>query len=485
MTPAPTADKPFAGRTVHFVGIGGCGMSGLAEFVLTEGGRVSGSDMAENAATRRLEGLGAAIHTGHAAAHLAEDVSLVVASAAVAAENPEVAAAHARDVPVLKYAAFLGKLMDLRRGMAVSGTHGKSTTTAWLAFVLRECGLDPSFVVGADVPQLGGGAHVGAGEHFVAEACEFDRSFLNLRPEAACILNVDEDHLDCYPGGLEEIRAAFRAFAGRTREGGLLVVNGADPRTREAVAGVARPTATFGIGGDWDWRAESIEPLPDGLTFDIYRQGALYGHVRIALAGNHNVLNALAVAALADWAGAPAEAVCEALGRFTGCARRMELVGEAAGVKVLDDYAHHPVEIAATLKAARNRFRPARLWVVFQPHQHSRTRFLLKDFALALLQADKLVVPDIYFVRDSENERQAVRSEDLVALVQAHGADAVYIQSFDSIAHYLGESLQPGDVLLVMGAGDVWRLARPVLRALGDRHAAREARTPDGHLQGT
>ena len=458
--------KPYAGCTVHFIGVGGCGMRGLAAFVLREGGRVSGSDVKAGQATEDLVRLGAAIRIGHAAAHVPEGADLVVASAAVKPDNPELVEARRRGLPVRKYAEFLGDLMKIRQGIAVSGTHGKSTTTAMVSHALAHAGLDPSYVIGAEVPQLGGGSHVGAGPHLVVEACEYDRSFLNYRARAAAILNVEEDHLDYYRD-MAEIRGAFADFAAGIAADGLLVVSGADLGAREAAAAARARVVTFGIGGQWDWRAEHPEADRGRFAFEAYRSGDLYAAVRLRLAGRHHVLNALAVLALADWAGAPAEAVAEALGSFEGVERRMQVLGAAGGVTVVDDYAHHPTEIQVTLKAARDRFGPKRLWVVFQPHQHSRTRFLLKDFARALTVADKIIVPDIYFVRDSENERQAVSSSDLVGEVQALGADALYIKDFGSIQRYLLESLAPGDVLMTMGAGDVYRVAGPVLAGLG------------------
>jgi UDP-N-acetylmuramate--alanine ligase len=484
--------KRFAGRTIHFVGTGGSGMSGLAEFVLNEGACVSGSDMKASEATQRLARLGATIHVGHAAENVPAAADTVVASAAVKPENVELLEACRRDIRVEKYAAFLGRLMALRQGIAVSGCHGKSTTTALVGYILLRSGLDPSVVVGAHIPQLGGSSRVGRGPHFVAEACEYDRSFHNLCPRAACVLNIDDDHRDTYPGGMPEIQAAFRTFAQRVPPDGLLVVNGADPHTRTAMRAADRPAVTFGIGGDYDWRAENLEGERGRFAFDVYRGRALYARIRLAIAGRHNVLNALAATALANWAGARAGQVAEALAGFTGAARRMQVLGEVGGVTVVDDYAHHPTEIVATLTAVREWFQPRRLWVVFQPHQHSRTRHLLKDFALALAHADKTIVPDIYFVRDSEAERQAVRSQDLVAQIQAFGRDALYLEPFDSIRRYLVESLSAGDVLLVMGAGDVWRLAQPVLDGLAAQHSHAApppsdlaARTPDGHLQGT
>jgi len=465
----------YAGRCIHFIGVGGCGMSGIAEFVLTEGGRVSGSDLNASAATDRLARLGATVCVGHDAANLPAETDLVVYSAAIKEGNPERVEAGRRGLPAVKYAEFLGRLMTLRDGIAVAGTHGKSTTTAMLAWILSEAGLDPSFVIGADVPQLGGcGSRVGAGRHLVVEACEYDRSFLNLSPRAATILNIEMDHLDYY-SDLADIRSAFADLAARVHPDGLLVINGTDLGRREVVAKAASAVETFGVGGEWDWHAEHLETDRGRFAFDVYRRGALYGSMRLAIPGRHHVFNALAATALAAWAGATPEAIRDALARFTGVMRRMEVLGNAAGVTVVDDYAHHPTEILVTLKAAKERFAPKRLWVVFQPHQHSRTRFLLKDFAWALTVADKTIVPDIYFVRDSEQERQAVRSQDLVDEIQQLGADALYLAQFDSIRRYLVESLGPGDVLMTMGAGSVWRLAEPLL---DDLAAAARAASP-------
>jgi UDP-N-acetylmuramate--alanine ligase len=481
MTPQasqPLPTQPFAGRKIHFIGAGGCGMSGLAEFVLNEGADVSGSDMKTGAACDRLKDLGAKIYIGHQAENMPLGADTVVASAAIKPDNCELIEARRRNLPVRKYAQFLGDLMQLRSGIAIAGAHGKSTATAMVSYALRCAGLDPSFVIGAEVPQLGGGSHVGEGDHLVIEACEYDRSFLNYKPHAAAILNIEEDHLDYYKGGLPEIRTAFADFAANIVPGGRLVANGADIGVREIAERSHVPVETFGIGGDYDWRAENLEESQGRYTFDVHEKGeGLFISVRMALAGRHNVLNALATMALCHWAKADLNVVADALGNFHGASRRMEVLGQAGGVVVVDDYAHHPTEICATLKAARARFSPKRLWVVFQPHQHSRTRFFLNLFGLALAVADKVVVPDIYFVRDSEIERKAVQAQDLVGELQRLGTDALYINDFDSIRRYLVESLGPGDVLITMGAGDVWKLAAPLLAEL-DGRKARDAPQP-------
>jgi len=458
-------------------------MSGLAEFVLQEGADVSGSDQKAGDAVSRLEAHDAKICIGqHQAENMPLGVDLVVASAAIKPDNPELIEARRRGVSVQKYAQFLGTLMKMRKGIAIAGTHGKSTTTAMVSYALHCAGKDPSFVIGAEVGQLGGGSHAGRGEHLVVEACEFDRSFHNYEPHAAAILNIEEDHLDYYHGGLPEIRQAFAEFAAKIVPGGLLVAGTADIGVREIAEKCHVPVETFGIGGRFDWRAENLEANQGCFTFDVYEKEGLFVSVRLAIPGRHNVLNALSTMALCHWAGAAPDAVTGALGGFTGAARRMEVIGEAAGVTVVDDYAHHPTEICATLKAARARFNPKRLWVVFQPHQHSRTRFFLKEFGLALAVADKVVVPDIYFVRDSEAERQAVSAENLVGELQRLGVDGLYIKEFESIRRYLVESLAPGDVLMTMGAGDVWRLAGWVLSDLGRRKP--ETRNPNPESNG-
>ena len=292
-------------------------MSGLAEFVLTEGGRVSGSDIKAGAATERLAQRGVTIHIGHGKGNVPAGADLVVHSAAVKADNPELLEARRRGTATLKYAEFLGQLMTLRLGIAVSGTHGKSTTTALAAYVLSEAGLDPSFVIGADVPQLKGGAHVGNGPHLVVEACEYDRSFLNFAPHAAAVLNVEEDHLD-YFRDLADVRDAFADFASRTVTEGLLVVNGADPGMDEVAARARCRVETFGIGGGWDWHAENLHADAGRYAFDVYRRDAPFASVNLALAGEHHVLNALAATALSAWAGAPAEAIGGDVFQITG-----------------------------------------------------------------------------------------------------------------------------------------------------------------------
>jgi len=447
------------------VGIGGSGMAGLAAVLLRRGARVSGTDRLDSAALTRLAESGARVTTQQTADTVPPETELLVASAAVPEQHPELMEARRRGIAVIKYAQLLGALMQQNYGVAVSGTHGKSTTTAWLAFVLRKAGLDPSFVVGAESQQLGGGSGVGDGPHFIAEACEYDRSFLNLRPRAAAILNIEEDHLDCYEN-LAAITEAFQRFAHLIPPDGLIVVNGQDANCRAIANNLAVNVETFGFDAQDTWQAADLSLRDGSYEFTTRHNGEGLGRVWLGIAGAHNVSNALAVVALAAHAGASWDHISTALCEFRGAQRRLELKGEVDGVTVIDDYAHHPTEIRATLKAARQRFEPPRLWCVFQPHQHSRTRFLLNDFARSFELADFVVVPRIYFVRDSERERQAVCAADLVEQIKATGGHAVHIPEFETIVQTLVSDLRPGDLVITMGAGDIWKVADELVQRL-------------------
>lgn len=459
--------SPFRGRRVHFIGIGGSGMRGLAALLLREGAIVSGSDRSPSSATDYLAGLGATVSAGHAAEHVPAEVDRVVATAAIGADNPELAAARRRGLPVTYYAGLLGEVMALRQGVAVAGTHGKSTTTALLAYMMTLAGLDPSYVVGGDVPQLGGGSRAGGGPHFVAEACEYKCSFLELAPRLAAILNVEHDHPDYYPCAADVI-SAFARFVALVPEDGLIVVNGEDRNVPPAVRDAAAPVETFGLegAGGFDWTARGERSFRGQCRFDLVYKGRTLGEAHMKLSGRHNMLNALAASALAYHAGADVDAILRGMATFSGVGRRMELKGISGGITVVDDYAHHPTEIVASLRAIADSYEPKRLWVVFQPHQHSRTRFLMDDFARSFALADVTLVPDIYFVRDSESERQAVSAEDLVSEIRRAGGEARYLGGFDAIVEALSAELLPGDCLVTMGAGNVFEVADRILTRL-------------------
>jgi UDP-N-acetylmuramate--alanine ligase len=351
-------------------------------------------------------------------------------------------------------------------GIAVAGTHGKSTTTAMVAYVLTTAGSEPDFIVGATVEQLGGPSGVGAGKHFVAEACEFDRSFLNLCPHYAAILNVEEDHLDCYKD-ITEIIEAFRAFAARVPSDGVIVVNGEDGNAAAAIRQCAAEVQTFGMTPNCTWRGLNLQADKGRFTMDVEYRGRPYVRICVPLLGKHNAYNSLAAMALLHHAGLEPREIAEHLGQFKGTKRRMTLKAQINGVTVMDDFAHHPTEIQVTLKALRDHYQPRRLLCVFQPHQHSRTRFLLKDFARSFGQADEVIVPDIYFVRDSDMEKGYISSEDLVAQIGLNGGRAIYLKTFDDIVRHLTGTLGEGVLVVTMGAGNIWELADEIVRWLG------------------
>lgn len=446
------------GARIHLVGIGGCGMSGAARILLGLGGRVSGSDLSPFDGMADLVTRGATIHLGHAAEHVPGDTSLVVISAAIPAANPELVQARAMKLPVVKYAELLGMLMSRKEGVAIAGTHGKTTTTAMCAHLFRTAGLDPTYVFGATSTQLGGGSALGRGPHLIAESCEFDRSFLHLRPRWAAVLNIEPDHLDCYRD-LDDIVDAFGAFASRVRSDGIVLCQVADPRARGAAARASAKVATFGFAGDADWQAADLVEDHGCFAFDVLREGRRLLRARLGVPGRHNVLNALAATALAHQAGAAVEAIVEGLSTFAGVNRRMTWRGEGAGVTIVDDYAHHPTEIRVTLEAARRRYTPRRLWVVFQPHQYCRTRYFMEDFADSFKLADEVIVPDVYGAREADRSVLAQGSEELVSRIVGRGGRAHYMSSLNLAAAHVLEHAVAGDLVLTMGAGDVWKVA--------------------------
>ena len=459
--------SPYAARRIHLIGIGGCGMAGLAGILLRCGANVSGSDRSDRAELRRLEELGASVRIGQAPINIPSDCDLVVYSAAVKDDNPELMEAKRRGIERIKYAQMLGQVMRLRTGMAICGTHGKSTTTALLAYILRQAKADPTFVVGAEVEQLGGGSGVGDGSHFVVEACEFDRSFLNLYPKYAAILNIEEDHLDCFKD-LNAITDAFRAFVALVPPEGAIIANSGDRAVHDATRHARAPIETFGYDDHATWRASNVTHERGCYAFDVHYKGEFYLRAEMkSLPGRHQVMNGTAAPAMAHHGGIPREAIIAALATFKGADRRLTPRGEVNGILLLDDYCHHPTEIQVTLRVVREHYPDRRLWLVFQPHQHSRTRFLLNDFARSFGQADHVLVPDIYFVRDSEAEREAISSRVLVEKVIANGGDALYLPSLPQIVDHITTHARSGDIVLTMGAGDVWKIADDLARRLG------------------
>ena len=464
----PSSSMQLVGKKIHFIGIGGIGMSGLAQILMKNRAKVSGSDQAAGLLVARLQELGADVRVGHRAENVPQDADAVVITAAIKPDNPELVRARQQGCAVYKYAQMLGQLMSRYQGVAVSGTHGKSTTSGWLSFLLRRAGMDASFIVGAVVSQLGSSSGVGESPYFVAEACEYDRSFLSLRPTIAAVLNIEADHLDYYNDEVEIVQA-FGQFVGGVAFEGAVVANGQDPNVTEVIRSL-RPDVeclTFGWDQSYSYSAQDLQ-LVDGLyRFNVYGNGQLLGPARISLPGRHNVLNALAVVAMAMRVGVPVKAILELLPEFAGVDRRLTLRGRVGRVTVLDDYAHHPTEIRASLAAIRERYKPDRLWCVFQPHQYSRTRFLLEDFAESFKLADVTIVPEIYFVRDSQENRKTVNAQVLVDRLLDHGSEAWFIDGFDAICDYLKAHVTDGDVVVTMGAGDVWKVADACIQRIG------------------
>lgn len=452
--------SPAEGKKYHFIGVGGVGTSALAAVLMKEKAVVSGSDMQNSTLTDRLSDSGAAIKIGHITENLPKEVDGVVVSAAVKDDNPELIEARRRHIMIYKYAQMLGLVMDRYKGVAISGTHGKSTTTGWLVCVLKKLGIEPNFVVGADITQLGASSGVGNSDVFIAEACEYDRSFLNLRPQVGIILNIEPDHLDYY-SDIDEIVEAFGDFAKGIRTQGVLVASGEDPNIAKLLSVLRRDkhVLTFGLSDKCDYSAKDIKLFPDRTEFVcLYKQNEI-GKATIKLPGKHNVSNALAVVAAGEAIGLEAKDILNVLGEFEGMDRRLMKKAEVGGVSVYDDYAHHPTEIRASLNAMRQRYDGRKIFCIFQPHQYSRTRFLLKDFADSFKLADLTIVPDIYFVRDTEKSRNEVNSQMLVEEIKKNGSNAMFINSFESICEFLKSNVKSGDILMTMGAGNVWKVA--------------------------
>ena len=451
--PIPT---DLENASVHMIGIGGAGMSGAAALLRNLGARVSGSDLTP------FEGMGKMLHSGihvsigHAKTQVPTDARLVVISAAIPQANPELVEARERGIPIVKYAELLGGLMRIREGVAISGTHGKSTTSGMCVHLFQQGGLSPSFVIGASSAQLGGSSGAGSGSHLIVESCEFDRSFLKFRPKFAAILNIEPDHLDCYRD-LDDIAEAFAAFAGNVAADGLLVCNADDPRTAAAALASRARVETFGFCESADWRACNLRCDRGRFSFDVRYRDRLAVSTSLAIPGRYNVSNALAAIALACEAGVRPEDVAGALPTFLGVDRRLTLRGAARGVTILDDYAHHPTEIRVTIEAARARYEPKRMWVVFQPHQHARTRHFMSQFAESFIGIEEIIVPDVYGAR--EQAQADADSPELVRRICGNGQRARYLSRLESVAPYLIERVGEGDVILIMGAGDVWKVA--------------------------
>ncbi|HZE59716.1 MAG TPA: UDP-N-acetylmuramate--L-alanine ligase [Burkholderiales bacterium] len=445
-------------RRIHFVGIGGVGMSGIAEVLANLGYEVSGSDLAANAATRRLGGLGAKISLRHKPEQV-EGADAVVVSSAVQADNPEVVAARERRIPVVPRALMLAELMRLKRGVAIAGTHGKTTTTSLVASVLAEGGLDPTFVIGGRLTAAGSNARLGGGDFIVVEADESDASFLHLQPVIAVVTNIDADHMDTYGQEFPRLKQAFVQFLQNLPFYGAAVLCADDPNVREVLPLVSKPIVTYGTTEDCNIRAEAIRHDGGRMRFRATRRGGKPLEVLLNLPGRHNVLNALAAIAVADELGVADAAILKALGEFRGVGRRFQSYGEvtleAGGAfTLIDDYGHHPVEMAATLAAARGAFDGRRLVLAFQPHRYTRTRDLFEDFVKVLSTADALLLADVYPA--GEAPIVAADGRSLARAVRVAGkVEPVFVEDISEMPDAIRRVARDRDVVVTMGAGSI------------------------------
>jgi UDP-N-acetylmuramate--alanine ligase len=466
---------------VHFVGIGGSGMSGIAEVMLSLGYAVQGSDLKRNKQTRRLENQGAKVFIGHAADNI-RDADAVVVSSAVDETNPEVAAAREQLMPVVSRAEMLAELMRFRYSIAVAGTHGKTTTTSLVASILAEGGLDPTFVIGGRLKSADANARLGQGEYLVAEADESDASFVHLKPMLAVVTNIDADHMSTYDGDIEKLKGGFIEFLHNLPFYGLAVVCSDDPGVNDILGDIGRSVTTYGTNEEADIRAVNVEFKENTTEFDVVRSSkaeqdlgdtqSVYQllHVKLRLPGMHNVRNSLAAIAVADELQIGDAAVVEALEKFEGIDRRFQHLGDVSVVNgtvtIVDDYGHHPTEIAATLSAAKSGYPERRVVLVFQPHRYTRTRDLMDDFATVLSDADVLVLLDVYAA--GEDPIAGADSRSMARAIRSRGAvEPVFVESLDDLKPVLEDLLVEGDLVLTMGAGDIGAYAATLPELLG------------------
>jgi UDP-N-acetylmuramate--alanine ligase len=449
-------------RSIHFVGMGGVGMSGIAEVLVDLGFRITGSDIKENDHTRHLAEKGATVLVGHRAENV-EGADVVVYSSAVKPDNPELVEARARAIPVIPRAEMLGELMRLKHGIAIAGSHGKTTTTSLVSTVLRDAGLDPTVVIGGRLNALGSGAASGAGELLVAEADESDGSFLRLAPTLAVITNIDPEHLDHY-GDLESVKTAFVDFANRVPFYGLVALCIDHPNVQAILPRLDKRIVTYGFAAQADYRARNARTVGLSVRFDVLRRGEALGEFEVRMPGMHNVLNALATIAVADELSVPHDVLRRSLAGFGGVQRRFTIVGEHEGITVVDDYGHHPAEVEATLEAAVEAY-GRRLVVAFQPHRYTRTRDCFDDLTRAFNRADVVFLTDVYPA--GEKPIEGANSARLVEAMRAHGhRDVTYVPKLADLVAALRARIRPGDVVITQGAGDVTRIGRELLEAL-------------------
>ncbi len=449
-------------KNIHCIGIGGVGLSAIAEILLSRGYRVSGSDMKQSEITDRLEEHGVKIYIGHRAENV-EDAELIVYSAAIAEENPEIIRAREKNIPLASRAEVLGTLMDdFENSIAISGTHGKTTTTSMVSLILEHASLEPTILVGGNLAEIGGNVKVGNSQYFVTEACEYRDSFLQLRPKIEVILNIDSDHLD-YFKDIEHIVSSFEKFTKAMPEGGKLIAYDANPFVSKIIKDI--PSAiTYGYSQGCTYQISEVSFDGNGMpAFDVYYQGEKLGRVRLRIPGEHNILNATGAFACCHQLGVSPETIIDTLDKFTGTQRRFDIIGTTdSGIKLVDDYAHHPTEIKATLSAARN-IPHRKLWCLFQPHTYTRTLALFDEFAEAFTDADVLILAEIYAAR--EKNIYKISSKELAEEIRrVHPEKKVYyMDTFEDIANYVCRNAAEGDLVITMGAGDIYKVGEMII----------------------
>ncbi len=447
---------------IHFVGIGGAGMGGIAEVLLNEGYHISGSDLGPNPVVERLTGLGAEIQFGHDAAHI-KGASVVVVSSAIKTDNPEVHAALEQRIPVVRRAQMLAELMRFRHGIAIAGTHGKTTTTSLVSSIFAEAGADPTFVIGGLLNSAGTNARLGSGRYLIAEADESDASFLHLQPMAAIITNIEADHMETYQGDFEKMKSTYLEFCRNLPFYGVVVVCIDDPVLRELMPQIGRTVITYGFSEDADYRVSEFSQSGTQSRFTVTDPQGHSRQIELNLAGRHNALNATAAFAMAQDEGVPEAAILAALKKFEGIGRRFQQYGEfdtgRGKVLLVDDYGHHPTEVAATVAAARNAWPERRLVMAYQPHRYTRTRDLYEDFAKVLSMVDSLLLLEVYSA--GEAPIAGADSRSLCRSIRARGQlDPIYVATAADLPSALADVLQEGDVLLTQGAGNIGALAK-------------------------
>ena len=462
-------------QKAHLIGICGTGMRALAELLLSQSWTVSGSDQQKaSPAIQQFQKNGLTFWGDHHASHVPADADCVIYSPAITPENPERQAAEQLGIRQFSYTQMLAHLMEQRDGVCIAGTHGKSTTTAMAGCILTDSGRKPSVVIGAELCETGQSAWSGTGELFVVESCEFQRNFLNYRPRYAAILGVESDHVDCY-ANLTELKQAFGDFAGQVAEDGVLLVRGDCEQSRLAAEAAQARVVTFGATPDADWWADDLRRTSCGVRFRVYHQSQYFSEIYLQIPGRHNVMNALAATALCHEIGVGPREIRESLQEFCGIRRRFECVGQWRGVTILDDYAHHPTAVQATLQTARDQFGSRRIWCAFQPHQISRTKAFLSEFAASFANADEVLISPVFAARETVTSECEEVSAALAEQICSAGQNAKWCESLDQVIATLEDGLRPGDILITMGAGNIDRVHHAFARRIPRHSETRRA----------